>query len=204
MRLPYPSGKHADDASEWDKDALHTSSIVTQGDHSATIKHCIDTTTYYITIRWEGQAQLQETKAHTYHLSTDADVLAFEVEYLSSPAYTVRQDITPFRFDQAQKTTQKFWHKFWTESAFVDFSRCTDPRAKELERRVILSQYLTRINCANNMPPQETGLTYNTWFGRPHLEMTWWHAVDFALWNQPKVVAQMLTHRQEDCPTSGI
>ena len=197
MRLPYPSGKHADDASEWDKDALHTSSIVTQGDHSATIKHCIDTTTYYITIRWEGLAQLQETKAHTYHLSTDADVLAFEVEYLSSPAYTVRQDITPFRFDQAQKTTQKFWHKFWTESAFVDFSRCTDPRAKELERRVILSQYLTRINCANNMPPQETGLTYNTWFGRPHLEMTWWHAVDFALWNQPKVVAQMLNWYDE-------
>ena len=42
------------------------------------------------------------------------------------------------------------------------------------------------------MPPQETGLTYNTWFGRPHLEMTWWHAVDFTLWNQPKVVEQML------------
>ena len=57
---------------------------------------------------------------------------------------------------------------------------------------MVLSQYLTRINCANNMPPQETGLTYNTWFGRPHLEMTWWHAVDFALWNQPKVVEQML------------
>jgi hypothetical protein len=42
------------------------------------------------------------------------------------------------------------------------------------------------------MPPQETGLTYNSWFGRPHLEMTWWHAVDFALWNRPEVLEQML------------
>ena len=100
--------------------------------------------------------------------------------------------MAPFRFADAQKATQKFWHQFWTETAFADFSQCTDPRAKELERRVVLSQYLTRINCANNMPPQETGLTYNSWFGRPHLEMTWWHAVDFALWNQPQVVAQML------------
>ena len=57
---------------------------------------------------------------------------------------------------------------------------------------MVLSQYLTQINCANNRPPQETGLTYNSWFGRPHLEMTWWHAVDFALWNHPENIRQML------------
>ena len=193
IRLPYPTGKHADDASDWTKDASHQSRIVSQQGNTAVIEHRIDTTTYYISIRWEGQAQLQEVKTHTYQLATDAEALAFEVEYTPS---LVRCDSIatnkPFRFDTAQKTTQKFWHKFWTETAFVDFGLCTDPRAKELERRVVLSQYLTRINCANNMPPQETGLTYNTWFGRPHLEMTWWHAVDFALWNQPQVVAQML------------
>ena len=189
LRLPYPTGKHADDASDWSKDALHQSRIVSQQDHAAIIEHRLDTTTYYIYIRWEGQAQLQQAKAHTYQLSTSADVLAFEVEY--SPVNRTSA-LEAFRFDAAQKTTQKYWHKFWTETAFVDFGQCNDPRAKELERRVVLSQYLTRINCANNMPPQETGLTYNTWFGRPHLEMTWWHAVDFALWNQPKVVEQML------------
>ncbi|MBQ3361775.1 MAG: glycoside hydrolase family 88 protein, partial [Prevotella sp.] len=194
IRLPYPTGKHADDASDWTKDASHQSRIVSQQGNTAVIEHRIDTTTYYISIRWEGQAQLQEVKTHTYQLATDAEALAFEVEYTPS---LVRCDSIatnkPFRFDTAQKTTQKFWHKFWTETAFVDFGLCTDPRAKELERRVVLSQYLTRINCANSMPPQETGLTYNTWFGRPHLEMTWWHAVDFALWNQPQVVAQMLS-----------
>ena len=192
IRLPYPTGKHADDASDWSKEALHLSRIVSQQGNRAVIEHRLDTTTYYILIRWEGQALLSEAKTHTYQLSTTAGVLAFEAEYLASIPDESSSGL-PFRFDAAQKATQKFWHKFWTETAFVDFGLCTDPRAKELERRVVLSQYLTRINCANSMPPQETGLTYNTWFGRPHLEMTWWHAVDFALWNQPQVVAQMLS-----------
>ena len=192
IRLPYPTGKHADDAADWSQPDRHQSRIVIQDANHAEIKHQIDNTTYYIYIRWEGQARLTETAAHTWQLSTDEDHLAFEVEYLPTAGHQERHIILPFRFSEAQKTTQKFWHKFWGETAFVDFGACTDPRAKELERRVVLSQYLTRINCANNMPPQETGLTYNSWFGRPHLEMTWWHAVDFALWNQPKVVEQML------------
>ena len=192
LRLPYPTGKHADDAADWNKPELHQSRIVIKSDNHAEIQHCIDSTIYYIYIRWEGQAKLSKTAAHTWLLTTDADELTFEVEYLPRAGHQERHVILPFRFSDAQKNTQKFWHKFWTETAFVDFSQCTDPRAKELERRVVLSQYLTRVNCANNMPPQETGLTYNSWFGRPHLEMTWWHAVDFALWNQPKVVERML------------
>ena len=151
IRLPYPTGKHADDASDWSNDALHTSRIINSSDHIVTLMHNIDTTTYYIYIRWEGNAQFKEVKAHTYQLCTDADALSFEVEY-SPVRRSIDSAIEAFRFDQAQKTTQKFWHKFWTETAFVDFSQCTDPRAKELERRVVLSQYLTRINCANNMP----------------------------------------------------
>lgn len=191
LRLPYPTGKHADDASDWNQDEHHTSRIVSQHANAAVIEHHLDTTTYYIYIRWEGQAKISEAKPHTFLLTTDADALAFEVEYRPKH-HDAATTTPPFRFDAAQKTTQKFWHRFWTETAFADFGQCTDPRAPELERRVVLSQYLTRINCANSMPPQETGLTYNTWFGRPHLEMTWWHAVDFALWNQPKVVRQML------------
>ena len=89
-------------------------------------------------------------------------------------------------------TTRQHWHRWWQQGGFVDFSACTDPRAKELERRVVLSQYLMQVNCANNLPPQESGLTYNTWYGRPHLEMTWWHVLQFALWNRPEAIRQML------------
>ena len=192
IRLPYPTGKHADDASDWHKDSMHSSRIISQENHAAIIEHQLDTTVYYVSVRWEGEAQVKAAQAHSYMLSTDNNQLAFEVEYLDRNTYQRRQVATVFHFSEAQENTHRFWQEFWTRTAFVDFGACTDPRAKELERRVVLSQYLTRVNCANSMPPQETGLTYNSWFGRPHLEMTWWHAVDFALWNQPQVVERML------------
>ena len=64
--------------------------------------------------------------------------------------------------------------------------------AKELERRVVLSQYLLAVNCAGDTPPQETGLTYNSWFGKYHLEMIWWHQAQFPLWGHPELLERSL------------
>ena len=73
---------------------------------------------------------------------------------------------------------------YWQTSGVIDFSSCTDPRASLLERRVVLSQYLLRSQEAQNYPPAETGLTYNTWYGKYHLEMVMWHSFHYALWNK--------------------
>ena len=190
LRFSYPTGKHADDANNWTKPECHQSAIIFQDNHSAIIERAIDDNKYYVLLQWEGQATLQECDRHHFELSTTGNVLTFAAEYL--PNCPNSPQSPTYEYDQYHKNTQRHWHQWWNEGAIVDFSHCTDPRAKELERRVVLSQYLTQINCANNMPPQETGLTYNSWFGRPHLEMTWWHAVDFTLWNRPEVLKQML------------
>ena len=188
LRFSYPTGKHADDGNDWNKPERHQSAIISQTDHSALIERIIDSTRYYVLLQWEGNAQLKECDRHYFSLSTNDDVLTFSAEYQTINNGTT----TGFEYDQYHKTTLRHWNRWWQEGAIIDFSKCTDPRARELERRVVLSQYLTQINCANNMPPQESGLTYNTWFGRPHLEMTWWHVVDFALWNRPDNVARIL------------
>ena len=196
IRFPYPTGKHADAAADWTKPERHASRIVRAGDQAAVIEHVLDSTRYYLVLSWEGEAQLQECERHYFELSTPDDVLAFKAWYTPSlPAAAAdgsRQIAPLFIFDQDLKVVLKAWNGWWQRGAIVDFSECTDPRAKELERRVVLSQYLTQVNCANGLPPQETGLTYNSWFGRPHLEMTWWHMVDFALWGRPQTVADVL------------
>ncbi|MBC7721641.1 MAG: hypothetical protein H7068_06415, partial [Pedobacter sp.] len=74
------------------------------------------------------------------------------------------------------------WKSFWTTGAAVDFSGSTDKRAFEIERRVILSQYLIKIQETGSNPPQETGLTYNSWFGKPHMEMPYWHLAHYPFW----------------------
>jgi hypothetical protein len=50
------------------------------------------------------------------------------------------------------------------------------------------------IQCAGSCPPQETGLTCNSWFGKSHLEMHWWHAVHFALWGRPELLERSLPY----------
>jgi hypothetical protein len=188
LRFSYPTGKHADDANDWTKAEKHQSVVISQDNHSALIRRTLDKTVYYVRLQWEGHATLQVCDNHVFELTTTDDVLTFAAEYLNeAPAKAIA-----YEYDQYHKATLRHWNHWWKAGAIVDFSQCTALQAKELERRVVLSQYLTQINCANNMPPQETGLTYNSWFGRPHLEMTWWHVTDFALWNRPETVAQIL------------
>ena len=92
--------------------------------------------------------------------------------YLHSPANSHRKrPLLPIlTFAEVQQASSGHWQNYWTQGAVADFSQCTDVRAKELERRVVLSQYLLAIQCAGSTPPQETGLTYNSWFGKFHLE----------------------------------
>ncbi|MCB0688588.1 MAG: hypothetical protein KDC53_18750, partial [Saprospiraceae bacterium] len=95
-------------------------------------------------------------------------------------------------FSEAVEDSRMSYQKFWEDGGAIDFSQCSDPRAFELERRVILSQYLTKVNCSGSLPPQETGLTCNSWYGKFHLEMHWWHGVHFALWNRLQLLEKSL------------
>ena len=84
------------------------------------------------------------------------------------------------------------WADFWHSGAFIDFQpnypATADPRAAELERRVVLSRFLTRTHSAGATPPQETGLLSNSWSGKFHLEMRFWHQAHFPLWGKPELL----------------
>jgi hypothetical protein len=84
------------------------------------------------------------------------------------------------------------WARFWQSAAALDLQGSTNPLAAKLERRVIQSQYLTAVQMAGDVPPQESGLTCSTWYGKHHTEMVWWHAAHFALWNQPALLERNL------------
>ena len=187
LSLPYPSGKHADAATDWGNEEKHASRIIKRTGKSALLEHIIDSTRYYVFIQWEGSAKLVHESTHSYALIPNGKTLNVRVEYKE-----LQPETQGFSFAKSVIEVQKFWNSWWETGAFVDFGDCKDVRAKELERRTVLSQYLTFINCANETPAQETGLTYNSWFGRPHLEMTWWHTIDFSLWNRPEVLETML------------
>ncbi len=85
-------------------------------------------------------------------------------------------------------SSRRGWSDFWKSGGAIDLSESKDQRWKELERRIVLSQYLMAVNEAGSLPPQESGLVNNGWYGRFHLEMVWWHAAHWALWDRwPKL-----------------
>ncbi len=91
---------------------------------------------------------------------------------------------------QVFEDSQSGWKQFWETGGAIDLHQSKDPRAKELERRLVLSRYLMAINCCGSLPPQETGLTCNSWHGKFHLEMYLWHMAYLPLWEN--------THRMKD------
>jgi hypothetical protein len=49
-------------------------------------------------------------------------------------------------------------------------------------------------------PSQETGLTCNSWHGKFHLEMHWWHAVHFALWGREEILEKQMAWYLDTMP----
>ena len=102
-------------------------------------------------------------------------IVCFDKEKDQSPLPT---------FAQTEQESIKHWADYWQSGGAIDLSESKDPRWKELERRIVLSQYIMAVNEAGSLPPQESGLVNNGWYGKYHHEMIWWHCTHYALWNR--------------------
>lgn len=165
---------------DWKAEKRHQTTAETNG-MRCTFARTLDADRYTAALAWNA-GTLVHTATHTWTLTASGAVLEVSLGFPeAAPA-----------FASAREASAQHWKTFWSTGGAVDFSGSTDPRAAELERRVVLSQYLTAIQCAGDMPPQETGLTQNSWHGKAHLEMHWWHAAHFALWNRTDLLERSL------------
>jgi len=185
--FPYGSPEMA--AADWSEKRNHSSEIVARTAHSARLRRKLDRDEYFVAVEWNSPASFTAAGEHRFLLSgeTSQNRLSFVVAFSPRPIVPSLPG-APMTFAAAAN----HWRRFWSDGGAIDFSGSSDPRAKELERRVVLSQYLTAIQCAGSMPPQETGLTVNSWYGKFHLEMHWWHAAHFALWNRLPLLEKSL------------
>ncbi|WP_207422291.1 hypothetical protein [Desertivirga brevis] len=190
LRYPYPTMEFLDEGVNYKDPQKHKSSIIAQDASGATIQHELEGITYSSIFKWNNAKVNATGTTHYYQVTPDKNSTVFEFSCLFAPQQTSASALPSFSQTRENSITQL--KKFWMNGAAIDFAGSTDPRAKELERRVITSEYLTKIQCAGSFPPQETGLTYNSWFGKPHLEMHWWHGIHFALWNRPELLEKTL------------
>lgn len=159
----------------------HTTTLEAK-ENKATIRHDLDATTYYVSIAWDNAAEISGPVdgTHRYELNPAKETSKIELSITFSPVSDTRTS----SLNEITSASKTWWESFWKSSAFVDLSHVKSPNATELQRRTILSQYLTAVNSASSYPPQESGLVNNGWYGKFHLEMILWHLLHFARWNQ--------------------
>lgn len=154
----------------------HTTSIVkNDGVDEAHIYHELQGTEYFVNLRWPIEKVLNLSRveppgssaptAHRYTLSAASEssnrsnTIDFTAHF--SPD---KQSVLPP--SSIRKRNSDGWHQYWNEGGFVDLTSSSNPKANELQRRIILSQYHVRVNsAAKGGSPQESGLMNNGWYG---------------------------------------
>lgn len=162
----------------------HRTVLHAAGERRANFVRTVGSTAYYASLAWTqtGAALRPEADSggHAFTLASGSGD-RLDVVLALAPA------ALPERLPSAAETVRASrvgWPEFWHSGGAIDLSGSKDTRWFELERRIVLSQYLMAVNEAGSQPPQESGLVNNGWHGKFHMEMYWWHAAHYALWNR--------------------
>ncbi|TVY20876.1 hypothetical protein LARI1_G001532 [Lachnellula arida] len=179
---PYPDVNKFDApfVGVWNATSQHTTSLQ-KSPKQAQITHTIDTTTYYTVIQWSGDASINGplNSTHRYVLQPRGDSSLDLTVNFSPKSNQVGDDASLIA-----KSSADWWQEYWETGAFIDLTRSKNENATELQRRIILSQYLLAVNEAGQDPPQESGLVNNGWYGKFHLEMVVWHLMHWGRWGK--------------------
>lgn len=197
VRIAFPRGdnmrvKNTPDL-DWTKPEAHTSRLIAEN----LIERRVLDAAYYVRGNRAFTPASAETP-HTFFLSENkTETLALTLGF--SPEKAAGKNHTT---ESVMRESAAHWKKFWSESAAVDFSGSTNPLAPRVEERIVLSRYLMAVQMAGDVPPQESGLTCNTWYGKHHTEMIWWHAAHFPLWGNDDLLARNLAWYQSQLPAA--
>ncbi len=181
----FPYGSIEKSAADWNSPERHHTTFIHESDRFIVAERRLDADVYFVRLEWEGDAQARKRESHRIVLEglRFDFVCHFGRQRMLGPSLSGKA---------ARQSSAAHWKRFWSTGASIDLSGSKNARAKELERRIVLSQYLTAIQCGGSSPPQETGLTCNSWYGKFHLEMHWWHAAHFALWGRTPLLERSL------------
>ncbi|WP_433557245.1 hypothetical protein ACQPWY_36220 [Pseudonocardia xinjiangensis] len=189
LRVAFPYGSTSwSNAADWHRPDAHVSTLEPAA-AGFRIRRALDDTRIDVGLRLGSGMHLSRLGAHEFGVHAEGETLELVVAFAPGGR---PQQAPPPTFASVRAASEAHWARFWEGGGTVDVTGSADPRAPELQRRIVLSQYLTAVHGAGSLPPAETGLVTNSWRGRFHLEMHWWHAAHFALWGRPELLARSM------------
>ena len=188
LKFPGVSSKLNPDPADWAHPETHSTQEVARSAGGLTLARQLDDTRYSVRVASDRELDIAAPATHAYRLTAPGSMqLTLLVDF--SQGAPPAQLPNP---EAAREAVAKGWENYWMHGGVVDLTGSRDPRAKELERRIVMSQYLTAVNSAGSLPPQEEGLFSNSWNGKFHLEMHAWHSAHFAVWGRPELLERSM------------
>jgi hypothetical protein len=201
LRLSFPRGFSQTTPSnaklELGRPDSHATTIVSQSDQSLLLDRRIEATRYQVALGTAAPARFTPAGPHTFLIRAVAgDTLEFTLTF--APETAPKVAAAP----ALRTASAAYWEKFWSYGGAVDFTGTTDPRAAELERRVVLSQYLTALQNTGGLPPSPGGLTAPVAQGRFASDFFWCQTAHLALWDRDEPVTAALDWLRRTLPVA--
>jgi len=189
--ISFPYGSPDNDASDWKSPDRHVTEMeLLESSRRALITRTLDSDSYRAELLVGVPADIRRYGPHEILVCSRTGELELSAFFFPSGGTPSSLSVPSWR--ETRDACRSRWEQFWSSGGAIELAKSVDSRAVELERRIVLSRYLTAIQCAGSLPPQETGLTCNSWYGKFHLEMHYWHSAHFALWDNPDLLLKSM------------
>lgn len=203
LDFPYPNEKRGNWVGDFELPDRHKTTFNRKGSSTVIAREADD---LVYTVRGDcGRETRIETDAdrHSAQLFAEGkDRLVVGLTFGNAEVMKKNADADRL-FQAALSNSKKMWNDYWSSGGAIDLSKSSDPRWKELERRIVLSQYLVRCNSAGSWPPAECGLlTSDPWRRQFHMEMIWWHLAHYALWDRFELAEEALQCYEKHKPVA--
>ena len=164
-------------------------------ENSCRITRHMDDLHYWADLSWDN-ACLEITGPHGLVLRPMGETLELTLRYRQE-----ENRLPVPTFAETLAASANAYEDYWRSGGAIDLSGSTDERWFELERKIVLSQYLMAVQSRGSWPCAEAGLMFiDMWRGQFHMEMTWWHIAHYALWSRMECADEQLTCFQAFLP----
>jgi len=197
LDFPYPSLDNGAWVGDFKRAEAHATKRIPRAGNRAEFERNVDATRYLVALGWSAGGELrgsdsagqtatsdirkENSHQHLYPITSRG---VKTLEFVCAFAATNLPRELP-SFSETRQACAAHWESFWRSGGAIDLSGSKDPRWRELERRVLLSQYLMAAQSAGSFPSAETGLMgIDPWCGQFHMEMVWWHLAHYGLWDR--------------------
>ncbi len=184
LEFPYPSLTRSSTwVGDFEKPNLHKSIGISRRPSRVDIQREIDASRYWVSLT-AAQGTISSVGTHAWVIKPNKGTKSLDVLCLYSRDGQNLPKSLP-SFVKIRRVSAEKWERFWMTGGAIDLSASKDSRWKELERRIVLSQYEMAVQSAGSLPPPEIGLMgIDPWRGQFHMEIIWWHLAHYALWNR--------------------